>query len=86
MVHRFLGDFETAKRYLEQSLVLYQQCKPANDIKIAWVLQQLGIVYKEVGDFETAKKFTEDSLTKELSIKTIAITKKPKISLFHQNV
>lgn len=67
MVHRIMGNYGQAKKFLEESMTVYRHRTPtnnipSNDLKVAWTLEQLGIVYKELKDYDTAKKFIEEGL------------------------
>ena len=57
-----LGNYEQAKGFLEQSLLIYKKHLPANYKGVAWALTYLGNVYRDLGDSEKAKEFLEQSL------------------------
>lgn len=57
-----LGNYEQAKGFLEQSLLIYKKHLPTNYKGVAWTLTYLGNVYRDMGDSEKAKEFLEQSL------------------------
>lgn len=57
-----LGYYETAKDYLEQSLLIYKTHMPTNHEGAAWALTYLGNVYRDLGKSQKARKLLERSL------------------------
>lgn len=61
-VYRALGDLEKAEKFLEKSLILYQEDFYNNKIIVAWLLTHLGAIHRELGDCEKGKDLLEKSL------------------------
>jgi len=57
-----LGYYETAKDFLEQSLLIYEKNLPTNYEGAAWALTYLGNVYRDLGEPQKAKELLEKSL------------------------
>jgi tetratricopeptide (TPR) repeat protein len=57
-----LGYYETAKDFLEQSLLIYERHLPTNYEGTAWALTYLGNVYRDLGEPQKAKELLEKSL------------------------
>lgn len=57
-----LGNYEEAKDFLEQSLLIYKKHLPTNHKGVAWALTYLGNVYRDLGKSEKARELLEKSL------------------------
>jgi tetratricopeptide (TPR) repeat protein len=54
-----LGNYDRAKRLLEDGLLLYKTHVPENHLGIARTLGYLGNVHKELGDYTKAQAYLE---------------------------
>jgi len=61
--YRELGNYNKAKKLLEDSLRIYTEFHQENDIEAAWILMHLGNVYREFKDYEKAKKVLLKSIS-----------------------
>jgi len=61
--YRELGNYNKAKKLLEDSLRIYTDSHQENGIEAAWVLMHLGNVYREFKDYEKAKKVLLESIS-----------------------
>lgn len=57
-----MGDFKKAQEFLEQSLVIYKKNLPDDHTEIAWVLVQLGDIYRNLGKYHEAEDLLKQGL------------------------
>lgn len=61
-VYRELGDSQKAKKYFEQSLLIFNKYLPQDHINIGLALAYLGNCCRELGEHENSRKYLEQSL------------------------
>lgn len=93
-IHRELGDFKTARKILEKSLVTLKNDPTYNIHKLTWTYTLIGILYRDIGDYKsslealkTACSISETLLgEKEAWIYTQLANTQRKLGLYHESL